>query len=110
MSDTLWPYAYNLSVELQKFKPWTSDGKIPLHLFSGIHMETHSLDRLHTFGCSAYVLDSSLQGGFKINKQLPRSRVGMYLGPSPNHARSVHMILSVHTKQDKFGTATFMKD
>jgi len=70
--------------------PRAADGKIPMHLFSCIHIETHSLDHFHTFGCPAYMLDSTLQDGFKINKLLPRSQVGTYLGPSPYHALGSH--------------------
>jgi hypothetical protein len=51
----------------------------------------------HTFGCPAYVLDARLANGKKIGKWMDRSKVGIYLGPSPHHARSVGLILNMQT-------------
>jgi len=38
-----------------------------------------------------------LQAGNKQDKLLARSRMGIYLGPSPSHASSVHLILSMQS-------------
>ncbi len=48
--------------------------------------------------CPCYTLDSALQtvGGIK-GKWLERSRVGVYLGRSPSHARSVALVLNIDT-------------
>jgi len=54
-------------------------------------------ETLHPFGCPAYVLENTLQPGNKIGKWENRSRIGMYLDPSPTHARSVHLIISIKT-------------
>jgi Reverse transcriptase (RNA-dependent DNA polymerase) len=51
----------------------------------------------HPFGCPAYVLDSQLQSGKTIPKWESRSRLGIYLGPSLQHARSVGLVLSLST-------------
>lgn len=49
------------------------------------------------FGCPAFVLDPRLQDGHKIPQWKTRSRRGMYLGPSPQHATSVPRILNLDT-------------
>ena len=47
----------------------------------------------HTFGCPIYVLDSDLQTGKPYHKWRERSRIGIYLGRSPHHARNVALVL-----------------
>ena len=51
------------------------------------------LRHYHPFGCPAYVLNSSTI----LNKWGPKARVGIYLGISPKHARSVYLILNPTT-------------
>jgi hypothetical protein len=47
------------------------------------------------FGCPVYVLHNRLQGsGGIFHKWKHRSKVGIYLGRSPQHARSVALVLS----------------
>ena len=74
------------------------DGKIPYHLFCRVEAEKPSLKHLHTFGCPAFVLNKALLNNVsKPDKLINRSKMGIYLGPSPNHASNVHMILSLQT-------------
>jgi hypothetical protein len=49
------------------------------------------------FGCPSYVLNNNLQAQRKINKWISRARVGVYLGKSPQHARSVSLVLNPDT-------------
>ena len=53
----------------------------------------------HHFGCPAYVLDANLQSRKRMTRHKwgDRSRVGINLGPSPNHAPSVALILNLQT-------------
>eukprot|EP00978_Attheya_sp_CCMP212_P035308 scaffold152839_cov109-Attheya_sp.AAC.1 len=51
----------------------------------------------HTFGCPTYALNNKLQGGKSIPKWQERARVGIYLGLSPQHSRSVALVLSLTT-------------
>ena len=44
-----------------------------------------------------YILNNKLQGNQAIQKWQARSRLGIYLGPSPNHSRSISLILNPHT-------------
>jgi hypothetical protein len=48
-------------------------------------------------GCPVYVLDNNLQAGNKIPKWMPRARVGIYLGKSIQHARSILLVLNPRT-------------
>ena len=54
-------------------------------------------ETLVPFGCPVYVLNNDLQGRKKINKWQYRARVGCYLGQSPQHARTVALVLSLET-------------
>jgi hypothetical protein len=53
------------------------------------------METLHTFGCPVFALHHALVGGKSIPRWDPRSRIGLYLGPSPLHARNVHLVLSL---------------
>jgi hypothetical protein len=52
---------------------------------------------LHLFGCPVYVLQASLQSGKAAPKWENRSRVGVYLGISSQHALNVSLILNPHS-------------
>ena len=55
------------------------------------------LKHFHNFGCPTYILDNSLASGKSIPKWKSRSRLGVYLGPSPNHAKTVSLVLNPRT-------------
>ena len=44
-----------------------------------------------------YMLDNALQSGQGAPKWKERARLGVYLGPSPNHTRSVALVLNPRT-------------
>ncbi|CAJ1929171.1 unnamed protein product [Cylindrotheca closterium] len=67
-------------------------GRSPLQLFSQTDIQTHNKHWI-PLGCPAYVLDPKLGQGF-LNKWEARSRVGIYLGRSPNHGRNVALVLN----------------
>ena len=54
---------------------------------------------LSMFGCPTYILDNKLQGKLSIPKWFSHTRLGVYLGPSPNHSRSVGLVLNPRTGQ-----------
>ena len=68
----------------------------PLELFSGVQIAP-KLRHFHAFGCPTYVLDNALQSGQGAPKWKERSRLGVYLAPSPNHARSIMLVLNPRT-------------
>ena len=55
------------------------------------------LRHFHAFGCPTYVLDNALQSRQGAPKWRQRSRLRVYLGPSPNHAWSVALVLNPRT-------------
>ena len=68
----------------------------PLELFSGVQVAP-KLHHFHVFGCPTYMLDTTLQSGQGAHKWKQHSRLGVYLGPSPNHTRSATVILNPQT-------------
>ncbi len=69
----------------------------PLELLTGVKRKI-PMRQFHHFECPTNVLDSNQQGGKRGNmKWKERARVGINLGFSPQHARSVHLILSMTT-------------
>jgi len=95
ITETLWPFALRLAVELHNKTPGPSD-LTPEEIFTGMKQKNKFFD-FHPFGCPIFVLDPSLQQGHKIPRWKPRSRMGVYLGSSPNHASSVPLVLSTTT-------------
>jgi len=73
------------------------DGRTPMEAFGNTTVTVHPRD-WHHFGCPAYVLDGVLQSETGIfNKWKERAKAGVYLGRSPQHARSVALVLSLTT-------------
>jgi len=76
--------------------PKRVDGRSAIGVFSGSEV-TPKIDLLQPFGCPVYVLDDALQSGKHVHKWFKRARIGIYLGMSPNHARSVALVLNIRT-------------
>ena len=96
-STALWPYALRMASEIINHTPRSNGSdKSPIEIFTSSHVRP-KLSHFHTFGCPVYVLENSLQSGKSAGKWNPRSRVGIYLGPSPRHARSVSLVLNPKT-------------
>ena len=96
LSMALWPYALRTANEVRNATPMENQTKTPMELFAQVAI-TPKLKHFHTFGCPTYILDNRLQGNQAIQKWQARSRLGIYLGPSPNHSRSISLILNPHT-------------
>jgi hypothetical protein len=93
----LWPYAMRYAMDVHNALPSKGKEDSPLELLTGVKRKI-PMHQFHHFGCPTYVLDSNLQGGKRGNmKWKERARVGINLGFSPQHARSVHLILSMTT-------------
>ena len=93
----LWPYAMRYAADVHNAIPSKGHTKSPLELFSGIEYKI-PFRQFHHFGCPTYVLDADLQAGKRSgSKWKDRARLGVNLGFSPQHARSVHLILSLTT-------------
>ena len=68
----------------------------PLSKMSQVEVEPN-LEHFHPFGSPVYVLEESLQAHHSHNKWTDRSRVGIFLCHSPNHAASVPLVLNTLT-------------
>jgi hypothetical protein len=96
VTTNMWPYALRNTHHMRNSLPDSKDGKCPFERFSGVEVAPN-LKSNHTFGCPVYAINSRLASGKTIPKWNPRSRVGMYIGPSPRHARNVSLVLRLDT-------------
>ncbi len=96
VSTALWPYAFRSAAHLHNMLPTLEEGQSRLELFSGIKVGS-SMRTMHTFGCPVFALQNALAAGHSIPQWNPRSCIGLNLGPSPTHARNVHLVLSLTT-------------
>ena len=96
ISVHLWPYALRMANEMFNSMPSINTGKLPISVFSNTQVVPNP-KMWHTFGAPAFVLNAKLQAGQKINKWAKRTRMGIYLGPSPQHARTIGLVLSLET-------------
>lgn len=93
----LWPYAVRMANDAYNEAMARDGGKSPLERFSKSNVEPNT-KFWQPFGCPVFVLDAELQSGKGImNKWKERSKIGIYLGRSPHHARSVALVLNLKT-------------
>ena len=96
INSHLWPYALRMASDVYNHAPRALSEAAPIELFTG-HKMRPLVQCFHHFGCPTFVLLSDLQSGKKGRKWDNRIRVGIYLGRSTQHARSVSLILSLDT-------------
>jgi hypothetical protein len=99
ITANLWPYALRSANESIISCPSLQDkkGRSPIQIFSSAEVSINPKHFYH-FGCPVYVLDAGLQGSAGIHSKWgERSRVGIYLGRSPQHARQVALVLNLTT-------------
>ena len=110
LSIHLWPYGWHTANDICNSTPHKGSDISPIELFSGVDVRP-KLKHYHTFGCPMYVLDKALQAQKSLPKWQSRARLGLYLGPSPNHSCSVSLVLNprtghvspqFHMKHDEF--------
>ena len=89
----LWPYAMRHTNDIANATPRKGEELSPLEKILGMQVVL-KLQHFHTFGCPMYVLNNALQSGQGAPKWKHRSRLGVYLGPLPSHARSVVLMLN----------------
>ena len=99
VTANLWPYAIRMANQSSLEMPSLQfkDGRTPLQAFAGSRATTNP-KFWQPFACPIYVLDDNLQTAGGIHgKWKDRSRVGLYLGRSPTHARSIALVLNLQT-------------
>ena len=97
LSIHLWPYGLRMANDICNSTPCKGSDISPIELFAGVTVRP-KLNHYHSFGCPTYVLDKELQAQKRLPKWCSRARLGIYLGPSPNHSRSVSLVLNPHTR------------
>ena len=90
----LWPYALHMENLVFNDTPNMQDPekRTPQQVISVTTTNINPKD-WKPIGCPVYVLNNVLQKGQSQHKRKQRSRVGIYLGPSPQHARNVALVL-----------------
>jgi hypothetical protein len=73
------------------------DGVCPADIFFGSAVPIHKLMDLHVWRCPVYVLDPKIQQVQKLTRWAPRSKIGMFLGLSQQHASEVPLVLNLGT-------------
>jgi hypothetical protein len=81
----LWPYALRNAALLHNSLPVLEDGTSRLELFSSIRVGGN-MKHMHTFWYPVITLQNALASGNTLPRWSPRARLGLNLGPSPNHA------------------------
>jgi len=94
----LWPYALKMANDTYNDMPSLLDkeARSPMQLFSKSDTDINP-KHYKPFGSPVFVLDSKPQGGQPFHKWSKRSRVGIYLGHSPVHARNVALVMDRDT-------------
>jgi hypothetical protein len=99
VTANLWPYALRMANDVLSETPNMKHPQklTPQQVFSNTEVQPNP-KHWKPFGCPTYVLDPSLQSNTGIfHKWKQRSRVGIYIGRSPQHARSVALVLDRRT-------------
>ena len=93
----LWPFALVYASVIRGSTLREGDNRTPLQIFLNTS-DTPDINQFHTFGCPVYNLEPQLQSGNPLpNKWCDRSRVGIFLGLSREHASSVSLVLNPDT-------------
>jgi GAG-pre-integrase domain len=96
ISTCLWPYAVKNVVDILNDTPNKFEKVSRTELFAKTEVRPN-LRHHHHFGVPVYVLDDKAQAGFKLSKWVACARIGIYLGISPRHSRSVALVLNPKT-------------
>ena len=97
VNSHLWPYAMRLACEAYNEAPTKALKRSPVEIFTKTAVMPEP-KHWRPFGCPVYVLDNALQNAGGIHhKWKERARVGIYLGRSPFHARSVALVMNINT-------------
>ena len=98
ITANLWPYAVRLANDTLNNTPSPQDAasRTAEQIFAKTVTNINE-KHYHPFGCPCYVLNEALQKNNPHNKWKGRTRVGIYLGRSPQHGRNVALVLDRNT-------------
>ena len=91
----LWPYAIRYANTVHNSTSGI-DNVSPIEKFAQVEVKP-KLKHFHTFAAPVFVLDNKLQANQALQKWESRARIGLYLGPSPRHSRSISLVLNLRT-------------
>ena len=94
INANMWPYAIRMATNVMSLTPSANlkDIQTPRQAVECTNVATN-VKHWHPFGCPVYALQRPLQSSNIFDQWKPRARVGIYLGRSPQHARSVALVL-----------------
>ncbi len=92
----LWPYALWSAVALHNDLPTLDDGTSRSEKFTSIRVGI-KLGRFHVFGAPVFALSNKLASRGSLPRWSPQCRLGINLGPSPDHARNVCLVHNPNT-------------
>ena len=94
----LWPYAIRMANEAINNTPSFQDDlkRTPIEIFANTKVSANP-KHWKPFGCPAYVLESALQSNKPFHTWQQQSKVGVYIGKSPQHGRNVALVLDRET-------------
>ena len=96
VTQSLWPCAVSLVVDVRNMCELDKNGILPLDKLSTVK-QTINLRNNHTFGCPCYVLVVKFQDHNSMPRWDELIRVGAYIGCSKNHASNVALVLNLQT-------------
>ena len=96
VNTSLWPYAIRYAAIVMNSTTLNKQTESPTEKLTGSTVKP-TVRHFHSFACPVYILDHRLQSSNALSKWKSRARVGINLGPSPRHARSVALVLNIET-------------
>lgn len=95
---SLWPYAMRIAnISLNHTPNMQHKHKASAAQLFANTTVNHNPNHHKPFGCPTYVLEQPLQNKHPFAKWKHRAKLGLYLGPSPQHARNVSLVLNLQT-------------
>ena len=93
-----WPYAMRIANECLNNSPNMQHPtkRSAAQLFGNTEIDENPIHR-QPFGAPTYVLQSPLQNNQPFHKWKHRSKLALYLGPPPFHARNVSLVMDLQT-------------
>ena len=97
-TSPLWPYAMRMANDCLNQSPnMQHKSKLTAaQIFAKSIVNDNPIHK-QPFGSPVYVLQSPLQNNLPFQKWKHRSKLGLYLGPSPVHARNISLVLDLQT-------------
>ena len=93
----LWPYALFHCNDIHNHLPLKPNSNtLSFEIFTNSSIQSKSKNN-HAFGCLAFTLDLVLQHNKSLPKWNSRCRLGLYLGNTPRHARSMSLVFHLTT-------------